>query len=249
MLNITALSQSFFSDFLDPITDSIHSATEIFFNEEQCCDYENSFFHKRGGANELIPSCEDPQCYPAYEVHLYHKLHECSAIKDLLSKVSQVLKKENRRQMQILIVDPPNREAAKNKHAAVTDIANSHIRVQCDSVKPLSMIVFELTNLLHYPRITQVHNKVLSGLINDATTYAHEVEKIEYRGVKISHDVLRQCIKERDWSSSILLFPNKHTLELGWKNFEHYLKDQTAQGHTQQIMKQFENIKKRITTK
>jgi len=95
----------------------------------------------------------------------------------------------------------------------------------------LKNFLFELTNVVQGHKFDGVLQAIAEGAITDKETYAIEMEKVEYEGIKFFSNVMSECIQEEGWPSS--MDPYKVNLKGSWKTFQGYLDTQRESNHTQ----------------
>ena len=107
-----------------------------------------------------------------------------------------------------------------------------------------SVLIFELTNLYQEPRHREVADHVRRGELNDPAVFALWRETIEYDGLRLHLDVLRELKPVLDtvppemitWVSSTARSFAEYQLPFAYD----YLKAQAASGHTAHYLQLFE---------
>jgi hypothetical protein len=108
----------------------------------------------------------------------------------------------------------------------------------------VSVMIFELTNLYQEPRHGEVTDRVRRGELNDATVFALWRESIEYDGLRLHRDVLRELQpilgtvppEMITWASSNARSFDEYQLPYAYD----YLTAQAAGGHTAHYLRLFE---------
>jgi hypothetical protein len=102
----------------------------------------------------------------------------------------------------------------------------------------VSMLVFEMLNALSRNEFLKIQNAMYQGQITSPEIYAYSVELLEYQNLQKYWQIRTFCAKQEGW-----VFPEFYK---EYDNFDAYLKDQIAGGHTEIYIQRFKEVQEKF---
>ncbi len=108
--------------------------------------------------------------------------------------------------------------------------------------RQLELVVFELTNVIHYPEFRKVRRELLRGVYKSAEEFARAIEFIEYNGIIRSMQVIQGINKRRGHYFRPYIENHWAHLPLESMGFDHYYTKFLSSSHKEIYREQWRSL-------
>lgn len=183
---------------------------------------------KRAEFESLVRECEEQDSPEA----LLRIIQSAEPTRNLFLKA-----KAMHPHLSLIFLDGINRD---DFDTAESEGISGTIRIRQDLPvrEKIAHLTMELANLCDSASFFAIDQKVYTGEIDDAETYAEANERVEYEACKLASKTLQACITTAGWDPET----DHHGRGINLDTFEEYYAAQQDSGHTDYYRKAFDKI-------